>query len=67
MDFDHEFANYLDEKSVSEVQKLEKEIGTTLLAYPERPLPAQVTKEQLEKIKDLEKRLCVRLVAYETH
>jgi hypothetical protein len=67
MDFDHEFASYLDEKALSEIQALEKETGATLLAYPERPACAELPKTDLDKIRDLEKKLCVRLVAYESH
>lgn len=66
MDFDHEYSNYVDDKGVSEIQALEKETGTTLLAYTERPLAANFSREQLGKIQQLEKKLCVRLVAYET-
>ena len=67
MDFDHEYANYLDEKALSEIQVLEKETGAILLAYPERPLPAELPKTHLDKIRSLEKKLCVRLVAFESH
>ncbi len=67
MDFDHEYASYLDEKALSEIQLLEKETGAIILAYPERPLHAELPKTQLDKIRSLEKKLCVRLVAFESH
>lgn len=66
MDFDRDYADYLDEKSVSEIRKLEKTTGSLILAYPERPLPAELPKKELDKIRALEKKLCVRLVAYQT-
>ena len=67
MDFHHEYANYVDDKDVAEIQALENETGTTILAYTERPFPAHLSKEHLEKIQKLEKKLCVRLIAYDTH
>ena len=67
MDFDHEYSNYVDDKGVSDIQALEKETGTTILAYTERPFAAHLSRQHLEKIQELEKKLCVRLVAYDTH
>jgi hypothetical protein len=67
MDFDKEYANYVDDAGVSEIQALEKETGSVILAYTERPVPAELPKSQLDKIRELEKKLCVRLVAYQTH
>jgi hypothetical protein len=67
MDFDHDYANYVNEKDVEKIQALEKEIGMTILAFPERPKAANLSEEDLKKIKALEKKLCVRLVAYDTH
>ena len=67
MDFDHDYADYVDDNAVKKIQALEKEIGMTILAYPERPMAAQISKDNLKKIKALEKKLCVRLVAYDTH
>jgi hypothetical protein len=37
MDFDYEYANYVDDNGVAEIQALEKETGTAILAYTERP------------------------------
>lgn len=65
MDFDREYADYLDEKAVSEIQNLENETGSLILAYTERPMPAELPKSDLDKIRALEKKLCVRLVAYQ--
>jgi len=67
MDFDKEYASYVDDAGVSEIQALEKETGSVILAYTERPVPAELPKSQLDKIRKLEKKLCVRLVAYQTH
>jgi hypothetical protein len=67
MDFDHEYANYLDDDGVAALQALEKETGKRIMAYPNPPMPAELPKDQVSKIRKLEKKLCVRLVAYETH
>lgn len=67
MDFDHTFADYVDEKGLSEIQALEKESGKLILAYSSPPDPANLTDEQINKIRELEKKLCVRLVAYNHH
>ncbi len=65
MDFDHEYANYVSEKGVAEIQALEQEIGKHVIAYPNPPEPAALTPDLKAKIEALEKKLCVRLVAYE--
>ena len=67
MDFDYTYADYVDEKGVNQIKALEKELGTTLLAYYTPPKPANLSDTQLKKIDELEKKLCVRLVAYDTH
>ncbi len=67
MDFDHEYANYVDDKGVEAIQALERETGKTIIAYPNPPMPADLPKDQVDKIRNLEKKLCVRLVAYESH
>ena len=67
MDFDHAYADYIDDKDVNQIKVLEKELGKTLLAYYTPPKPANLTDAQLKKIDELEKKLCVRLVAYDTH
>jgi hypothetical protein len=67
MDFNHDYANYVDENGVKEIQALEKETGTVILAYPTPPMASNLSKQQLDRIRDLEKKLCVRLVAYENH
>jgi hypothetical protein len=66
MDLDHTYADYIDEKGVSEIEALEKAIGKRLLAFYTPPEAAPLTKAEKKKIQDLEKKLCVRLVAYET-
>ena len=65
MDFDHAYADYMDEKSVKEIQALENETGKLMLAYYTPPEPADLKDEHIKKIQELEKKLCVRLVAYE--
>jgi hypothetical protein len=67
MDFDHTYADYLGDKDVKAIAKLEKKIGKTLIAYYTPPATSNLDEEVLAKIKDLEKKLCVRLVAYDTH
>jgi hypothetical protein len=37
------------------------------MAYPTPPAPASLDKAKKQKIEALEKKLCVRLVAYESH
>jgi len=65
MDWDRDYADYLDDEGVAELQALEKELGKCVMAYPTPPEPAALTPEQKAKIQNLEKKLCVRLVAYE--
>lgn len=64
MNNDVEYAQYLSKKGVAEIKKLEKELGTTLIAYATPPVPAKLNKEQLARLKALEHKHCVRLVAY---
>jgi len=64
MDFDRAYADYLKDEDVAAIQALEKETGTRILAYYTPPLAAQIPEDQLQKIKDLEAKLCTRLVAY---
>ena len=67
MDFDHTYADYVDEKGVKEIRALEKDIGKRLLAFYTPPEAAPLTQDEKKKIEDLEKKLCVRIVAYEPH
>ena len=67
MDFDHEYANYLDEEGLAAIQALEKETGKLIMAYPTPPAASDLPKKHLDKIRKLEKKLCVRLVAYDSH
>ncbi len=54
----------LDDKKLQEVQALEKNLGKPLLAFAcYDTKPAQVDKEELSKINDLEHRLGITLVA----
>ena len=61
------YANYIDEADVSEIQALEKETGTLIMAYSTPSVAAELSSDQLKKIEELENKLCVRLVAYKTH
>lgn len=67
MDFDHTYADYLGAKDVKAIMKLEKKIGKRLLAYYTPPDTSNLEEDVLGKIQDLEKKLCVRLVAYDSH
>lgn len=67
MDFDHTYADYLDDKAVGDIQALEQETGKRILAFYSPPITADLSKEQIEKLQKLEEKLCVRLVAYDTH
>jgi hypothetical protein len=56
----------LGESQLDEITRLERELGHPVLAFSCYPSePAQLTSEQLEKIKDLESRLGISLVAVE--
>ncbi len=61
------FADYIDKDGLSEIQALEKELGNTLIAFSTPPQPANLSDDKLVRIKELEKKLCVRLVAYQQH
>ena len=67
MNIEHTYANYVDDKAVKEIRDLENETGTLIMAYATPYVSADLSPEQLRKIEDLEKKLCVRLVAYKTH
>lgn len=67
MDFNHAYADYLDAKAIGEIEAFEKETGKRILAYYTPPVNANLTGEQLQKLQTLEKKLCTRLVAFETH
>jgi hypothetical protein len=67
MDFDHIYADYLDAKGIKAIEDLEKETGKRILAFYSAPANAELSDGQLKKLQELEKKLCVRLVAYNTH
>ena len=67
MDFDHTYADYLGEKEIKAIQKLEKKIGKRLMAYYSPPATSNLDENVLTKIQELEKKLCVRLVAFDAH
>ena len=67
MDFDHTYADYLTDNDIQAIADLEKETGKRLLAFYTPPATAKLDTDVLTKIQNLEKKLCVRLVAYDTH
>lgn len=67
MDFDYTYADYINKKGITEIEGLENELETTLLAYYAPPAPARLSDDQLQKVNELEKKLCIRLVAFDTH
>ena len=67
MDFDRTYADYLNDEEINAITELEKESGKRILAYYTPPAAADLNSDTLTKIRDLEKKLCVRLVAYENH
>ncbi len=67
MDWNYDHANYLDEEGIKAIQELEKQTGKTIMAYTAPPAPANLTDDHLKNIRKLEKKLCVRLVAWKTH
>jgi len=67
MDFDYTYADYLGDKEIKAIAKLEKKIGKRLMAYYNPPATSNLDGDMLAKIKDLEKKLCVRLVAYDNN
>lgn len=57
-------SNKLDSGTLESVQNLEKELGKTLLVYScHEAKPSVLKDEELEKIRSLENRLSVSLVA----
>jgi hypothetical protein len=54
----------LDETGLGAITALEKQLGKTLLAFSCHPLePAEISKEQLAKIQEVESKLGISLVA----
>ena len=54
----------LDDRALSDVNKLETALGVILLAYEKLPEPASLTPAQLQQIQKMEQSMGVRLVAY---
>lgn len=67
MNIEQTYANYVNDEDAAKIQSLEKETGTLIMAYATPYVSADLSPEQLKKIEALEKKLCVRLVAYKTH
>lgn len=64
MNLEHTYASYVDDKGVAKIKALEKELGMTVMAYATPWVVGDLADEQLKKVQELEKQLCVRLVAY---
>lgn len=64
---EHLFADYIDNDGLAEIQALEQELGSTLIAFSTPPQLADISDEKLARVRELEKKLCVRLVAYQQH
>jgi len=56
----------LDDTGLSSLQSLEKELGVVLIAINQAPAPAQLSKEQLGKLTELETQLRTTVIAYNT-
>jgi len=56
----------LDDAGLSSLQSLEKELGVVLMAINQDPAPAQLSKEQLGKLTELETQLQTTVIAYNT-
>ena len=67
MDFDNAYADYLKDDEIKAISELEKKTGKRILAYYTPPASANLDDKALVEIRELEKRLCVRLVAYDAH
>ncbi len=67
MNFDHTYADYLSDKDVNAITELEKKFGKRLLAYYTPPAASTLDETMLAEIQNLEKKLCIRLVAYDAH
>ncbi len=67
MDFDRSYADYLKDDEIKAISELEKKTGKRILAYYTPPASANLGDKALVEIRELEKRLCVRLVAYDAH
>lgn len=55
----------LDESKLGEIQKLEAELGKTIVALNTDPGYASMNPEDIQKLRDAETKLGVVLVAYE--
>lgn len=55
----------LDDSKVNEIQSLESELGKTVVAVEPYPEPADMSPQQLDKLKKAEENLGVVLVAYD--
>ena len=62
-----EYATYLSPEALVEIRAIEKELKGTVIAFATPSVPAKLKKSQLAKIKKLEKKHCVQLVAYAGH
>lgn len=59
-----DIANLTDEQ-MQKIKEIEKELGTTVVAYQKEIKPAKLSKTQLEKIFQLEEELDLILIAFD--
>ena len=57
----------LDDNGLKALQALEKDLGLTMVAVKQDPQPAQLTEEQLAKLKNVEDQTGTTIIAYEKH
>ena len=55
----------LDDDALAQIQELEHEMDTVLVALEPSPLLAELSADKLAKLKDAEERLGVVMLAYE--
>jgi len=55
----------IDDAKLREIQALEAELGKTLVALESQPRPADMTPEELARLRKVEETLGVVLLAYE--
>ncbi|NIB42692.1 hypothetical protein HBA55_24005 [Pseudomaricurvus alkylphenolicus] len=57
----------LDKSALQALQSLEQEFDLTMVAVEQDPQPAHLTDDQLARLKELESKLGVSIVAYTKH
>lgn len=57
----------LDNSGLKALQALEKDLNLTMVAVEQDPKPAELTDDQLAKLKSLEGKMGISIIAYEKH